>query len=147
MLEDNGKCLDWEDSINGDGRRRVILPEGEYDFTVVKVDRQIFVGSDKIPPCNRAILTLRIDMADDTAIFYTDLLLHKSREWQLCAFFQSIAKKQPGKAYTMNWNEVEGAIGHAKIGVKTYTDKNENERTVNIVERYFDWDPDRLPFG
>lgn len=47
----------------------------------------------------------------------------------------------------MNWNEVEGAIGHAKIGVKTYTDKNGNERTVNIVERYFDWDPDRLPFG
>lgn len=97
MLEDNGKCLDWEDSINGDGRRRVILPEGEYDFTVVKVDRQIFVGSDKIPPCNRAILTLRIDMADDTAIFYTDLLLHKSREWQLCAFFQSIAKSSQEK--------------------------------------------------
>ena len=52
-----------------------------------------------------------------------------------------------GEGGAMNWNEVEGAIGHAKIGVKTYTDKNGNERTVNIVERYFDWDPDRLPFG
>lgn len=53
--------LDWNDSIENDGQEFIVLPEGDYNFTVTDFERGRFPGSAKIPACNKASLTLRVD--------------------------------------------------------------------------------------
>ena len=49
--------LGWDDEIQNEGGYEV-LPEGDYTFRVEKFERARHAGSEKIPPCNKAILTL-----------------------------------------------------------------------------------------
>ena len=55
-----GKELGWNDTIEHDGSDWVLLPPGEYPFTVEKFERARFAGSAKLPPCNQAKLTLTV---------------------------------------------------------------------------------------
>ena len=64
MAETIGRELDWDDEIENEGGGWVLLPEGEYDFIVEKFERGRHEGSAKIPPCNKAVLTLGMDCAD-----------------------------------------------------------------------------------
>lgn len=50
----------WEDEIVNEGGDFVLLPEGDYDFTVTKVERARHNGSEKVPPCNMAKVTFTI---------------------------------------------------------------------------------------
>ena len=54
--------LDWDSEINQDAREIILLPEGDYPFQVVNLEkaRHTPKPDSKIPPCNKAILTLRI---------------------------------------------------------------------------------------
>ena len=50
------KVFDWDDELNDDGEgntETVVLPNGTYPFEVVKVERQWFNGSTRLPECNR----------------------------------------------------------------------------------------------
>ena len=54
-MSELGRELDWDDSIEKDSDY-VLLPEGDYEFVVESVERARHPGSDKIPPCNKAIV-------------------------------------------------------------------------------------------
>ena len=56
--QNNNMFLDWDDAIESDGQEFVILEEGDYNFTVTDFERGRFPGGTKIPPCNKAALTL-----------------------------------------------------------------------------------------
>lgn len=45
-----GRELGWDDEIEK-GADYVLLPEGEYDFTIESFERGRFEGSDKAPAC------------------------------------------------------------------------------------------------
>lgn len=53
--------LDWDDEIEKDGPEFTMLPEGDYDFTVTGFDRERHPGSAKLPPCNKAVVHIRVD--------------------------------------------------------------------------------------
>jgi len=53
--------LDWDDQIEDDGPEFIILPPGDYDFEVTDFERGRHQGSDNLPPCNKAIVYLRIE--------------------------------------------------------------------------------------
>ena len=57
MALDNN-IMNWDDTIENDGQEFVVLPEGDYTFTVTNFERGRFPGSTKIPPCNKATLTI-----------------------------------------------------------------------------------------
>mgnify|MGYP000863540518 CR=1 FL=1 len=48
---DNFMEYGWEDEIVNEGGDFVLLPEGDYDFTVAKYERARHEGSAKVPPC------------------------------------------------------------------------------------------------
>lgn len=50
----------WEDEIVNEGGDFVLLPEGDYDFTVSKFERTRYEGSAKMPSCNMAKVTFTI---------------------------------------------------------------------------------------
>ena len=89
--------LDWNDTIEKDSSDFITLPEGDYDFTVDSFDRARHNGSEKLPPCNKAVLKIRIDDPAGTVIVTHNLFLHTRTEGMLSAFFSSIGQKRKGE--------------------------------------------------
>lgn len=119
--------LGWDDAIERDTPDFILLPEGEYDFTVDHFDRERFNGSEKMPACNKAVIYLNVETPDGVAIIRESLFLHTKGEGKLCAFFTAIGQRQHGQRVNMNWNAVPGARGRAKIGIREYQGKQYNE--------------------
>lgn len=145
MLNNNDMLMDWDDAIENDGQEFVILPEGDYNFTVTDFERGRFPGSAKIPACNKATLTLQVNTADGTATIKTDLILYRSLEWRISAFFRCIGQKKHGERLVMNWNTVVGSRGRAHFKPRNYTDRDGNERQANDVDKFYDWDEKYFP--
>ena len=143
-MERNSMIMDWNDSISSDAKEFVTLPEGDYTFTVTGFERAHFPGSAKLPPCNKASLTLDIDNDLGIATARIDLILARSLEWKISSFFSSIGQKKQGETLKMDWDKVVGARGKAHIRPRKYTDRNGNEREANDVERFYDYDPDKM---
>lgn len=130
--------LDWDDTIEKESGEYVLLPEGDYPFLVESFDRARHAGSEKLPPCNKAILHLRItgDNGQETVLTH-NLFLHTKTEGMLSAFFSSIGQKKKGEPLRMNWNMVTGASGRLHLGVRPYTNKDGEERKINEVKRFY----------
>lgn len=130
--QDQGHELGWEDTVTEDAKEYVLLPEGNYEFTVGKITRSRFNGSDKMPACNVAIVQLifKSPQGDSVYIDYR-LNLHSKFEWKISEFFSSIGLKKKGEPLRMNWNIV-GLKGKCKIGTKLYKDE-----TYNEIKRFY----------
>ena len=126
----------WDDTITKDSSDIILLPEGDYNFTVESFERARHTGSDKLPACNKAILTLRVDAPEGTVKLTHNLFLHSKTEGLLSAFFSSIGQKKKGEPLKMNWAQVPGSTGKCKIGIHTYT-KDGEERKNNDIKRFY----------
>lgn len=141
----NNEVFDWDDIIEDDGQDQdwVLLPPGNYDFTVEELEKTQTNGSEKLPPCNCAVLTLKIQHPDGTTNRVWDrLYLVKKMEWKLSGFFRAIGVKQHGESVTMDWNAVPGATGRCKIEIHEY-----NGQKTNQVKAYLDPEKPELQAG
>ena len=68
-----------------------------------------------------------------------DLILSKSLTWKVSAFFRSIGQKKVVKI-TMDWNKVLGAKGRAHIKQKVYTNQSGEEKNINDLDYFIDYD-------
>lgn len=131
------RAFDWDDEIEKSGGDFVLLPEGEYNFTVEKFERGRYNGSANLPACNMAILTLKIDGGQHgTATVIDRLYLHSKTEGFLSNFFEAIGQKQEGQRVKMNWNAVHGAKGRCKLEINNYTNNEGQDRQNNQVKTY-----------
>lgn len=117
----------WDDQIENDGSEFVLLPEGDYNFEVISFERGRHNGSDKLPPCNKATVNIKVVGSDGETVIKHNLFLHSKTEGMLCAFFTSIGQRKKGEKITMNWNAVTGSVGRCKVGIKKYDGKEYNE--------------------
>lgn len=138
MSEDIGRELGWDDAIENDGPEFITLPEGDYDFEVVKFERGRHQGSDKLPPCNKAILHIKINAPEGTAIIQHNLFLHTKTEGLLCAFFTAIGQRKHGERLNMNWNTVVGSKGRCKVGIREWVSDKGNKITSNQINKFYD---------
>lgn len=129
--------LSWDDEIERESEF-VLLPEGDYDFTVESFERGRFDGSEKMPPCPMAILNLRVSGREGVATIQHRLFLHSKSEWALSAFFKSIGQKQTGEKIRMNWNAVTGARGRAHVGIREYLGNDGETRRTNQIKRFLE---------
>ena len=60
----DNNIMDWDSAIESDGSQFIVLPEGDYDFIVTGFERGRYPGSAKIPACNKASLTLTVELPD-----------------------------------------------------------------------------------
>ena len=133
MANDTGFEISWDGPIENDSPDFVILPEGDYDFEVVEFERGRHPGSEKLPPCNKAIVSIRIEGKEGVSTIKHNLFLHSITEGMLCAFFVGIGQRKKGQKVTMNWNAVVGAKGRAKVGTKQWDGK-----TYNEIKKFYD---------
>lgn len=135
----NTGALGWDDEISQESSF-VLLPEGEYDFVVEKMERGQYQPSSqsKINEASpQAELTLKIQSPEGEATVIERLILHTVTEWKISEFFISIGQKQKGQPFRPNWGQVPGSRGRAKIEINKYT-KNGQERENNRVASFLE---------
>ncbi len=134
----------WDDEIEKDGVDYITLPEGDYNFVVTGFERARHNGSDKLPPCNKAIITIQIEGDDKDngrhgiATIRHNLFLHSKCEGMLSAFFVAIGQKKKGEKLKMNWNTVVGSIGRAKVGLHSWTNDSGVTITNNEIRKFYE---------
>lgn len=144
MSEQENMFLDWNDSIESDGQEFIVLDEGDYVFRVTNFERGRFAGSEKIPPCNKAIITADVLSDKGKATIRFDLIMYKSMEWRLSAFFRCIGQKKHGEKLTMDWNKVVGSYGLAHVIQRKYTNQYGEEKTINDIDKFIDFKPENF---
>ena len=138
---DNQKTLRWDDEISNESS--FVFPAGNYKFTVEGFEREYFSGSAKIPPCNKAKLTLTVeDELGRTTSINDGLFLIEKMEWKLCAFFLAIGLRKHGEKGRMAWDKVLGRSGMCRLYVDEY-EKNGKKYQNNKVDAYLD--PEQFP--
>ena len=131
----NDELLDWDSELENDGQQYVIVPPGDYTFTVTDVERANYNGSDKLPPCKMVTIKGTIDTDLGDATFQENLYLVRKQEWKLSAFFRSIGMKKHGEKLRMEWGKVPGARGKAKFKNDTY-----KGNVYNKIDQFYDYD-------
>ena len=127
-MADYERELSWDDSIENDGPEYSLLPEGEYDFQVVGLERKRYNGGAKLPACPMAELKIQIYGPVGTqALVNHRLYLHTRTEGLLCSFFTCIGQRRHGEKLTPNWSRVVGAQGRCKLGTREYNGNTYNE--------------------
>ena len=116
----------WDDTITKDDAF-ILLEPGEYPFTVKLLERARFNGSEKMPACPMAEVSIAINTPEGEVVIKNKLLLHSKTEWVLSSFFGSLGLKKKGEPLRMNWNLVTGARGRCEIGNRTHDGKEYNE--------------------
>jgi len=130
--------LGWDDEISRESDF-TIIPEGDYDFTVTGFERGRYDGSEKLPPCNMAIVTLAVTLSDGSpATLKHRLFLHTRCEGLLSAFFTGIGLKRRDEPLRMNWNAVPGARGRCKITVRSWKGKNGEDMQSNDIKKFYE---------
>lgn len=139
MADNFDRELGWDDSIENDSPDFVLLPEGEYEFTVIDFERSRFSGSAKLPPCNMAVLKLQIDAPEGTTVIKHNLYLHTKTEGLLCSFFTSIGQRKHGDRMKMDWAKVKGAKGRCKLEIHSWVSEKSGETLQsNQVKRFIE---------
>ncbi len=138
QLNGTGREFDWDDTIQNDSAGGALLPEGEYNFVVQEVERARHGGSGKLPPCNKAVVTLRLtDAAGNEGQLRHNLFLHSKCEGLLCAFFLAIGLRQHGEPLRMRW-DIAGLGGRCKVSQRSYTGSDGKEYKANDIERFLE---------
>ena len=133
--------MGWDGTVQEGGQELFLLVEGDYNFIVTNFERGRFPGGQKIPACNKATITVQIETEAGLSVIKFDLLLYRSVEWRISSFFRCIGQKKHGEKLTMNWNTVIGSIGRAHVTQRKYTNNYGEEKTVNDIGRFIDYDP------
>jgi hypothetical protein len=143
MANTEEKILGWDDEIQSDGEysgeESVVLPEGNYDFEVIKTEQAWYDGSAKIPACNMAKVFLRVDGGElGKALCVENIYLLERLEWKAAAFLRAIGLKKHGEPIA--WRQLtqcDGEKGRCKIYVDDYK-KDGETRQSNKVRNFYD---------
>lgn len=138
------EALDWDAEIEDTAPEYVTVPEGEYQFVVTGMERGHFPGSKKLGACNKATLTIRLDVPTGLCTFKTDILLTSVLKWKIAQFFRSINMLQEGGKMITDWDHVVGKVGRAKIKVRNYTTQDGSERSVNDIDTFLPYDASKI---
>lgn len=137
-MSDMERGFEWDDEIQKDNNFET-LPEGDYDFTIERYERARHAGSDKIPPCNKAIVFFNIKTPDgkETTI-QENFILHTKMEWKLSELFCGVGLKKKGEKLRMNWTALPGLKGRAQISLDV--DKNDPNKKYNHIKKIYPYE-------
>ena len=100
------------------------------------MERERYQGSQKMPQCPMAKLTLSVTGADgrDTAV-QQRLYITRNQLWKVSRFMESVGRGRNGAGKVIiDWGGIEGSTGWVKLKVRSYTGRDGQERQTNDVE-------------
>lgn len=141
MSEELGRALDWDDEIEKDDAFQLLEP-GDYKFTILKFERARYEGGQKIPACNKAVLTMKIfDDNGNETFLSCSFLLHSSMEWRISQIHRAVGLKKHGEKLRMKWKEMVGLSGRCKVSIREYNKQNGDIAKVNQIDTFYDFRP------
>lgn len=138
-MENMERAFEWNDTIQNDSSF-TLLPAGDYDFEVESFERARHTPgpNSKLPPCNKAVLKIRVGTTGESTTVTHNLFLHSRCEGMLCEFFTAIGQRRHGEQLQMNWNLVTGARGRCKVGVREYTKQDGSIGQANEIKKFYE---------
>ena len=155
MADKNG-CIDWDDEVSeqdaddGGGNGFVVLPPGNYTFTVKKKELGKFNGSEKLPPCNQVKIEIIVDGGDKgKAYVYHRFYMHTKMLWKIYAFMESIGVRKKGDApSSVPWKKVtKDLTGTCHIKIKKIDRGQHAGEDANEVDKWIAPTEDIKPEG
>ncbi|PKM73258.1 MAG: DUF669 domain-containing protein [Firmicutes bacterium HGW-Firmicutes-17] len=132
--------LGWDDQIENDSPDFILLPAGDYDFVVAEYERQRHNGSEKLPPCNKAVVSLKFETPEGSTTIKHNLFLHTKTEGMICSFFTAIGLRKKGEKFTMDFNAAVGMTGRAKVSVREWTNESSEKKIFNDIKKFYEPD-------
>lgn len=111
--QENEGALNW-DSVISKESEFIDIPDGIYDFVITDFQQDYFNGSEKMNPCNVAVVTAQVQVNGEDASVRDRLFMHSKAEWKLSQFLICIGQKKPGVPLKPNWNQIIGSTGKLK---------------------------------
>lgn len=145
MNEENVRELGWDDTITKDSDNFEPVPAGDYDFTIDHYERSRSKGEGKLPPCNMAVVYFVIHDRDREVTVRENFVLHSSLEWKLSELFRSIGMKKEGEPLRMNWADIPGKKGKAKVGIKPGI--KDPSKMFNYIDKLYPYEAPRFQPG
>ena len=110
----------------------VLLPPGEYEFTVDSVEYGDYNGSSKIPACGSVKVNINVDTEAGRAFLTNNFYICKECAGLIAAFWKSIGELKDGqKTFTPDWDTIKGKTGIVKTTQREYKGK-----LYNNVDRF-----------
>ena len=136
-----GNALGWDDDFEAQESTFVLLPEGDYWFEITKLEKGRHNGSDKVPPCNKAIITFCIH-APQGDIIITENYLLIDLDWarrKMTEFFSAIGfAEKGGQRVWMHWTpDLIGKRGICHIAPRKYKTQDGDERQTNDLKKLY----------
>ena len=131
--------IGYEGTIENEDGGFTLLPDGDYDFTISKITRGRYEGSDKMPACNSVTVELTVWGAQDKVTLTERFFLVKKFEWKLSQFFLSIGVKKHGEPLVMRWN-IEGYRGKCKVYIDHYKKNDGGDGQSNKIKKFYAYD-------
>ena len=115
---------------------------GEYNFTVLRYERDKHIGSDKIRPCPKAIVYLEVETPEGIFNTQTNLYLISSKRKYLFNFFCCLGLLKCGESAQMPWSKITGAHGRAKFKRTSFIGKDNQQHYAINLASYIDYNDD-----
>lgn len=131
--------IGFEGTIEEEGSDFVLLPDGDYDFTVDKVVRTRHEASTNLPACNEVDVELTVWGPNDKTTIKERFFLVRKFEWKLSQFFLSIGLKKHGEQLVMRWN-IEGYRGKCKVYIDKYKKQDGSDGQSNKIKKFYAYD-------
>lgn len=113
--------LDWDGEVSNEGGF-VLLPEGDYPYTITKFERARYNGSSKVPPCRMAQLTVDVHGEQGDAYITCRLFLLAKFQRKIAELFVSLGLASPDdEKVRMQWDRVQGGTGICHVAQREYT--------------------------
>ena len=144
-IENTGRELVWDDTIQNDGQDFEPVPAGDYDVTIERFDRSRSKGEGKLPPCNMAIVYFIVHDRDREVTVRENYILHSSMEWKLSELFCGAGLKKKGEELRMNWQLLPGRKARAKIGLKPGI--KDPTKQFNYIEKLYPYEAPKYQAG
>ena len=138
--QNNTQCVsyDWDSTFQNEEKTFTLLPDGDYSFVVTGFERGSFEGSEKMPACPMAILTMDVTNGTDSGTIQDRLFLNSRSEWRICQFFTAIGQRRHGEAIKPNWSKVQGSRGTLKLEISKFTKRDGTQGENNKVKQYYE---------
>ena len=144
-MSDMNRELNWDDEIEKDSSF-VELPEGDYDFVIDHFERARHAGSEKIPPCNKALVFFKVTAPDGSeATIQEGYILYSTLEWKLSELFCAVGLKKKGERLKMNWAALPGLKGRAQISLDA--DPKDPSKKYNHIKKIYPFEEKKFEAG
>ena len=135
-----GAAMSWDDELPATASekpQKILLDEGDYDFTVTNMERGYHSESDNLPDCPKATVTMIVDAGDGRKTMHTELFfLAEKTAWKNRAFFECLGLMEPGVDKRMPWDQIIDKRGRAHFKVKPAHGKH-GDFLVNEISKFY----------